>query len=667
MRLSYPAGLAVLALTAALALAPSAARAACGDLNNNGSVNIADVQILGQCVSNCVLNPPCDVADCPAVAPGPLCGTGTLAGCADIFKENPGPGTDTVAKLTADLIALNTFVAGGEPLYTICNGPGNAIPCPGGNATIGSLAMSTTINSSQTWPAGCTVTIAGTIFVDTPPASPTTVLRVEPGVVVKGQTGSTTMNPTALIFLANNTDPNPANFRKAKIDAAGTPSAPIVFTSSAVPPNRNRGDWGGVVFNGLADVNGPGCKFQSEGIPTAFGGCKSTDSSGIATFVRVEYAGIGFSANNELNVFTMNGLGSQTQFNFIQANDGLDDCHEWFGGTLHQNHLLASACGDDAFDWQLGYTGSVQYGLYVQNGAETDPNSDSRGIEGDNSEFGLDNTPRSNPDMCNLTLIGGRNQAGANAGSDSGVLLRRGTHGQMANMIVTSFADNGTELRDNNTSRQACVDANADRIPESLTGNLIIRNSIFYDNGGGAVGSMGYLAPGTATEHPLNRSNAMDNLDQNGTACDTAACVDEALEFDDTAPCACDTETWYALLVSGFNVANACGSNATNPNVNDGDQYPGPDATENGACTGLQTPSLCCTGAGTGTCLELFDARATPSGGTVPPAFDCKNLNPIFDTTTYLGAFNPAASCTTAGATAACDWVRKPWASFSID
>src|SRR4030095_14881243 len=98
MRLSYPAGLAVLALTAALALAPSAARAGCRDFNNNGSVNIADVQILGQCVSNCVLNPPCDVADCPAVAPGPLCGTGTLAGCADIFKENPGPGTDTVHK-----------------------------------------------------------------------------------------------------------------------------------------------------------------------------------------------------------------------------------------------------------------------------------------------------------------------------------------------------------------------------------------------------------------------------------------------------------------------------------------------------------------------------------------------------------------------------------------
>jgi hypothetical protein len=656
MRLSFTTGLAALAVAAAAALAPTAARAACGDLNNNGSVTVADVQILAQCVANCALNPPCDPADCPAVSPGPLCGTGSLDGCANIFDDpGGGSGTDTVGELSAYLFALNISVAAGEPLYSICNGPGPTLAgCPG-TATVGTLAASTTITSSQTWgPAPCTVTIAGSIFVSTPPASPTTVLRVEPGVVVKGQTGSTTANPSALIFLADNTDANPANWRKAKIDAPGTPSAPIIFTSSAVPPTRAKGDWGGVMFNGLADVNGPGCKFQAEGVPTAFGGCRSSDSSGFASFVRVEYAGIGFSANNELNAFTMNGVGSQTQFNFIQANDGLDDCHEWFGGTLNQKHLVASACGDDALDWQLGYQGSVQYALYVQNGTETDtmPTGDSRGIEADNSEFGLDNTPRSNPDFCNVTLVGGRNQAGQNGGSDAGVLLRRGTNGQMANMIVTSFLDAGAELRDNKTTRQACVDANLDRVPESLTGNLRILNSVFYDNGSGA--------PGTAVEQAKNDSGGLDC----NAAVETALCCDEALEFDDTAPCNCDTESWYGLLPS----LTPNGSNATNPNVNDGDQYPAADAVENGACIGLQNPSLCCTGAGTGTCLELFDARATPSGGTPPAALDCKAaLNPIFDTTTYLGALNPAAACTTTGGAAACDWLSKPWVSFSID
>lgn len=648
MRRTITTGLAALAVAAAAALAPAAARAACGDLNNNGTVNVADVQILGQCVANCALNPPCDPSDCPAVSPGPLCGTGSLEDCADIFAEATGAGTDTVGKLSADLIALNTSVSGGEPLYSLCNGPGTAIACPGGNATIGNLATSTTINTSQTWPAGCTVTIAGSIFVSTPAAAPTTVLRIEPGVVVKGQTGSSSMNPTALIFLADNTDANPANWRKAKIDAAGTPSSPIIFTSSAVPPTRAKGDWGGVMFNGLADVNGPGCKFQAEGVPTAFGGCRSTDSSGIATFVRVEYAGIGFSANNELNVFTMNGVGSQTQFNFIQANNGLDDCHEWFGGTLNQNHLLASACGDDALDWQLGYTGSVQNALYVQNGTETDvmPAGDSRGIEADNSEFGMDNTPRSNPDFCNVTLVGGRNQPGANAGSDAGILLRRGTHGQLANFIVTSFADAGAELRDNKTTRQACTAGGA-----ALTNNLVVRNSIFYDNGSGAAGA--------GVEQAKNDSAGLDC----NSGVETGACCDEPLELDDTGPCNCDTEQWYSLLPS----VTANGANPTNPNVNDGDLYPGLDATENGACTGLQTPSLCCTGVGTGTCRELFDGRATPSGGTPPTAVDCKTINPIFQTTNYIGGLNPAAPCTTAGGTASCDWLSKPWASFAID
>jgi hypothetical protein len=82
------------------------------------------------------------------------------------------------------------------------------------------------------------------------------------------------------------------------------------------------------MFNGRSTVNrssvGP-CLNQAEGLPTPYGGCIATDSSGIAQFVRVEYAGLDFTPNNELNLWTMNAVGSGTTFRFIQP-AGDDDC-----------------------------------------------------------------------------------------------------------------------------------------------------------------------------------------------------------------------------------------------------------------------------------------------------------------------------------------------------
>jgi hypothetical protein len=443
---------------------------------------------------------------------------------------------------------------------------------------------------------------------------------------VKGVPG--TVDPSALIVL-----------RDARVDFQGLPSQPIVFTTDEAPGSRTQGAWGGVMINGRSTVNGANCEFQTEGVPTPFGGCVAADSSGIAQFVRIEFAGLLFTANNELNAFTMNGIGSQTQFNFIQGHLGKDDALEWFGGTSNHTNMIASAFADDGFDFQLGFTGSVQYGLAFQNGATTDPGADSRGIEGDNSEFDNNATPRSDPDFCNVTFIGGQNQAPdfpSNGGSDAGILLRRGTRVQIANAIVTDFGDAGIELRDNSTTTQGCVDANTDGVPESLTGDLMVRNSVFFNNGSGGA------------------EQAKDGSPLDATAgADLNACVG--------APsCACDTETWYDLLVTGFNVLPANGSVGTSPGISD--TYP---ALDNSACTGLETPFVCCSGAGTGSCRALPDARSV--GLVSPPAFACATLNPLFDNAAYLGGLNPAAACTTTGGSAACDWVSKPWVEFAVN
>ena len=602
----------------ALAGTAGAAHAACGNLNNDGSgVTTTDRTILSQCAAG----------SCPTITGG-ICGTGNALDCGDIYADGI---IDSV-----DVDALTISLGGGDPIYDLCEGPGPDVACPGNTVTLGSPSPAT-ISTSQTWPANCAVILGGLVTIETPPGGPTTVLTIEPGSIVKGQTGTTTANPAALVFE-----------KGARIDAAGTPSAPIIFTSTAAPGTRSKGDWGGVVINGSGTVNGPGCSFTSEGLPFSFGGCEADYNAGRATYVRSEHAGLDFSANNELNLWTMNGLGTQTNINFIEAVNGDDDCLEWFGGTSNHNHMIAAACGDDAFDYQLGFTGSVQYGLYIQNGTQTDTGGDSRGVEADNSEFDNNATPNSDPDFCNVTLVGAQNQAGANNGSDAGLMLRRGTKGQFANMLVTAFADNCVELRDAATTQRGCVDANADGSPESLTGDLVIRNSVLY--GCGSVGG-----------GPYELAKNGDALDADDVAADTGPCDTAA------APgCRCDTETWYAGLVSGFNVPNTNGI-APSVTFNNGtaniDQYP---ALDNTGCTASGVPFTCCSGAGTGSCRALWDPRPTFTG-SAPAAASCSSLNAVFSNPAYLGGVNPAAACTTTGAAAACDWITKPWAEFAIN
>jgi hypothetical protein len=541
---------------------------------------------------------------CPAVTPGPLCGTGNLIDCGDVF----GDGNVGFAALTTDLATLVDTIAGLDTLFGACNGPGPDIACGGGMVTL----PTSSITSSQTWPSSCLVKIGGTVEVTDPNPNDgnPVVLTIEPGATVQGVKGSA--DPAALIFN-----------RGTKIDAQGTVAQPIVFTSDQAPGARAKGDWGGVVFNGRSTVNGPGCEFQGEGLPSPFGGCVENDSSGVASFVRVEFGGIDFTPNSELNAWTMNGIGSQTEFNFIQGHVGNDDCIEWFGGTSNHTNMVASACGDDGFDTQLGFTGSLQFGLMFQDGTLTDAGRDSRGIEADNSEFNNNATPRTDFDFCNLTIIGGNRQAGANDGSDAGILLRRGLRAQIANTLVAYFNDAGFEFRDQATIDQACVN------PTTLTGNTVIRNSVFYDNGSSAAPACEHAKAGGIAGPP------------------------------------CDSIQAYAQFVANHDVVNPnepdANCAATNPNLPS--EYP---ALDNGLCTGVGTPLQCCTGAGTGTCRALPDPRPTFTGSVAPPAaFPCSQINPLFEDVSYLGALDPSASCTTTGASAACDWVTKPWVEFS--
>ena len=198
-----------------------------------------------------------------------------------------------------------------------------------------------------------------------------------------------------------------------------------------------------------------------------YGGADANQSCGSLAYVRVEYAGSILSPNNELNSFTFGGCGKGTSAHHLQAIYGLDDSFEWFGGTMDAKYLIGGLGADDYVDFQLGWTGRIQYGLFYQS-----PDSrGNRGVEGDNSEYNNAATPVSNPTMYNLTFIGS-GQPGFDETASPGIFLRRGARATINNVAVTNFYSGAVEFTDANTQ----VESDAGRI--AMNGFLAWNNNI---------------------------------------------------------------------------------------------------------------------------------------------------------------------------------------------
>ena len=214
--------------------------------------------------------------------------------------------------------------------------------------------------------------------------------------------------------------------------------------------------------------------------------------------MRIEFSGVIFSPDNELNVLTQNAVGRGTTIDYVQANVGNDDGIEWFGGTVNENHIVSTATQDDNFDWQIGYTGASSSASRSRMPAIFSA-SGQNGFEGDNNEFGFDFLPRSNPNFCNMTMIGCRQNSGAvNCGAGgttvtgAGALLRRGTAGKIANTIIMHYPQAGLNVQNDETYAVACDQ----RVPRSRRRSpcSACRTPSCYNNGGG-----GQVASGSTT------------------------------------------------------------------------------------------------------------------------------------------------------------------------
>jgi len=263
-------------------------------------------------------------------------------------------------------------------------------------------------------------------------------LTIEPGTVIMGDKA----NKGTLIIT-----------RGAKINAEGTADKPIVFTSAQPAGARDKGDWGGVILLGKAKANATGGEAKIEGglNPTAggnekdyiwYGGSDDTDNSGTMKYVRIEFAGIFFSPDNEINGLTFGGVGSGTKISYIQVYRSGDDAFEWFGGSVNCDHLVATYTWDDDFDTDNGFSGKIQFGVAHRYKAIADV-SGSNGFESDNDANGSENAPQTKPYFSNMTIVGpitaGNSTSGINANFQHGAQIRRNSSMSLINSVIVGF------------------------------------------------------------------------------------------------------------------------------------------------------------------------------------------------------------------------------------
>lgn len=198
-----------------------------------------------------------------------------------------------------------------------------------------------------------------------------TTLTIEAGTIIQGTPGTGSL-ASALIIA-----------RGSKINAVGTPSQPIIFTSSTDNieigetagtnlDENDRGLWGGLIILGNAPCSFSGdiVEAQIEGIPAddtfgLYGGTDPEDNSGVVSYISIRHGGALIGEGNEINGLTLGGVGNGTIINNIEVVANVDDGIEFFGGTVNASNLLVWAQGDDALDIDQAYSGTIDNALVI--------------------------------------------------------------------------------------------------------------------------------------------------------------------------------------------------------------------------------------------------------------------------------------------------------------
>lgn len=377
-------------------------------------------------------------------------------------------------------------------------------------AVFAQVNVTADIASNTTWSASNVYLLDGLIFVNDG-----ATLTIEEGTVIKGklQANITTGDGASALIVR----------RGGKILAEGSQTNPIIFTSElddVTNPNDltkdDRGLWGGVILLGKAVTNQPTTENQIEGIPTTedakFGGTDDNDNSGILRYVSIRHGGFSISGipGDEINGLTLGAVGDQTIIEHIEVIANFDDGYEWFGGTVNSKYLVSAFCGDDGFDWDMGYRGKGQFWFLIQGTEEA-----GRGAEMDGGDDNETGTPYATPYVVNATYIGAGETTSplpAGDGNDRALYFRDNSGGYYYSSIITDFSQTGINIED--------LASGEDSRARLEAGQLMLANNYWWGFGNGntldAIAAQDFVRT-----HLTSNNNFVQNPQLNNISRDT--------------------------------------------------------------------------------------------------------------------------------------------------
>ena len=348
-------------------------------------------------------------------------------------------------------------------------------PCPAAGAVVAvgsgnSAKTGFDITTNTTWTRNNIYLLDGIVYVNNG-----ATLTIESGTIIKGSFA----NQGALVIRQG-----------GKIQAAGTPTQPIVFTSEKPAGQRQPGDWGGLIICGNAPTNRTGNPQIEGGTLATYGGTNPTDNSGVLQYVRIEYPGIAFLPGNEINGLTLGGVGSGTTIDHIQVTASGDDSFEWFGGTVNAKYLIALGGTDDDFDTDFGFSGRVQHGVALRDPSRGDiaVGGVSNGFESDNDNTNSTATPQTSAVFSNFSIFLPSTPAPAGPfATAAGALIRQNSSQSIFNSLFVGRRS-GLEIAGGSAGT---TQANA------TAGNLLFQNNVLagYSPRAGRLGGTTATTP----------------------------------------------------------------------------------------------------------------------------------------------------------------------------
>lgn len=193
--------------------------------------------------------------------------------------------------------------------------------------------------------------LLGDVFV-----TDSTALVIEPGTLILADKKT----KASLIISSGST-----------IEASGTQTDPIVFTSNSNSPKA--GDWGGIFIlgdapsNRISNSNVLRCGLRSDrASDLLYGGSSAQGNSGTMDFVRIEYAGKRTKEYGFYSALNLYAIGDSTQISNVMVSHSKGDSFFVSGGKLNLSKLVSYKASRSDFVFNYGTQTTIDNSLAVR-------------------------------------------------------------------------------------------------------------------------------------------------------------------------------------------------------------------------------------------------------------------------------------------------------------